>query len=72
MNSDRGMSYELRTFLVGLGVGGLFGGCFGGFVAWWFGGGIAGVPVILIFHAAFAGGAMGGWVMPTLVAGKQP
>lgn len=71
-DSDRGSEHELRPFLIGFGLGGVCGVCFGGLLAWWFGGGNSAVAMILIFHAAFAGGAMGGWVIPTLVSEELP
>lgn len=48
----------------------LLGGCFGGLLAWWFEVETVGISGIMIFHAAFAGVAMGAWVLPTLCDSK--
>lgn len=65
-NAKSNSNVEQRVALKGCVLGMFLGGCFGGLLAWWFNVQTVGIFGIMIFHAAFAGVAMGAWVLPTL------
>lgn len=66
MNSNSPLNRDAGTIVAGC-LGGMISGvCFGALLAWWFKDGASAIFVVLVIHAAVAGTAMGGWLLPTI------